>query len=110
VASLEACFMAWATRPAISLDLSLRRCSTTGRSGDSPPGWSTARTEAPHYQLDRATVQLAEDAGANVGDKENPELLQVGVAVQSAQHLLRGDEDANDGEQGDGGQEFYFHR
>ena len=95
VASLEACFMAWATRPAISLDLSLRRCSTTGRSGDSPPGWSTARTEAPHYQLDRATVQLAEDAGANVGDKENPELLQVGVAVQGpGKHLLRGDEDA----------------
>ena len=36
-------------------------------------------------------------------------MLQVGVAVQSAQHLLWGDEDANDGEQGDGGQEFDFH-
>jgi hypothetical protein len=47
---------------------------------------------------------------ANAGDKEDPELLQVGVAVQSAQHLLWGDEDANDGEQGDGGQEFDFHR
>ena len=46
---------------------------------------------------------------ANAGDKENPELLQVGVAVQSAQHLLWGDEDANDGEPGDGGQEFDFH-
>ena len=46
----------------------------------------------PHYQLDRAAVQPAEDAGANAGDKEDPELLQVGVAVQSAQHLLRGDE------------------
>jgi hypothetical protein len=52
---------------------------------------------------------VLEDAGAGAGDEEDPELLQMGVAVQSAQHLLRGDEDANDGEQGDGGQEFYFH-
>jgi len=52
----------------------------------------------PHIQLhDELAVQLAEDAGANAGDKENPELLQVEVAVQSAQHLLRGDEDAKRG-------------
>jgi len=37
---------------------------------------------------------VLEDAGAGAGDKEDPELLQMGVAVQSAQHLLRGDEDA----------------
>ena len=53
---------------------------------------------------------VLEDARADTGDKEDPELLQVRVAVQSAQHLLRGDEDANDGEQGDGGQEFDFHK
>jgi len=36
----------------------------------------------PHSQLhDELAVQPAEDAGANAGDKENPELLQVGVAV-----------------------------
>jgi len=27
--------------------------------------------------------------------KKDPELLQVGIAVQSAQHLLRGDEDGS---------------
>ena len=28
----------------------------------------------PHYQLDRAAVQPAEDARADVSDKEDPEL------------------------------------
>jgi hypothetical protein len=37
---------------------------------------------------------VLEDAGADAGDKEDPELLKVGVAVQSVQHLLGGDEDA----------------
>ena len=52
-----------------------------------------------------------EDARADAGDKEDPELLQMGVAVKGpGQHLLRGDEDAKRlGEQGDGGQEFDFH-
>ena len=65
----------------------------------------------PHAQLDRAAVQSAEDAGANAGDKEDPELLQVGVAVKGpGQHLLRGDKHAERlVEQGDGGQEFDFH-
>ena len=56
-------------------------------------------------------VQPAEDARANAGDKEDPELLQVGVAVEGpGQHLLRGDKHAQRlGEQGDGGQEFDFH-
>ena len=65
----------------------------------------------PHAQLDRAAIQPAEDARADASDKEDPELLQVWVAVQGpGQHLLRGDGDAQrPGEQGDGGQEFYFH-
>jgi len=64
-----------------------------------------------HYQLHGAAVQPAEDARANAGDKEDPELLEVGVAVQGpGQHLLGGDRDAQRlGEQGDGGQEFDFH-
>jgi len=50
----------------------------------------------PHYQLDRAAIQPAEDARADAGDKKDPELLQVGVAVEGpGQHLLRGDEDAS---------------
>ena len=48
------------------------------------------REGPPHYQIDRAAVQPAEDTRADAGDEEDPELLQVGVAVQSAQHLLRG--------------------
>jgi len=65
----------------------------------------------PHYQVHRAAVQLAEDSRADAGDEDDPEPRQVGVAVQApGQHLLRGDEDAQRlGEQGDGGQEFYFH-
>jgi len=48
---------------------------------------------SPHNQLDRAAVQPGEDARADAGDKEGPELLQVGVAVQGpGQHLLAGDE------------------
>ena len=47
----------------------------------------------PHAQLHGAAVQPAEDARADAGDKEDPELLQVGVAVQGpGQHLLGGDE------------------
>jgi hypothetical protein len=46
----------------------------------------------PYYDLDRAAVQPTEDAGADAGDKEDPELLQVGVAIQDpGQHLLEGD-------------------
>jgi len=65
----------------------------------------------PHVQLHGAAVQPAEDARADAGDNEDPELLQVGVAVKGpGQHLLRGDKHAQRlGEQGDGGQEFYFH-
>jgi hypothetical protein len=37
---------------------------------------------------------VLEDARTNADDKEDPGLLKVEVAVQSAQHLLRGDEDA----------------
>jgi len=37
---------------------------------------------------------VLEDARTNAGDKENPGLLKVGIAVQGpGQHLLRGDED-----------------
>ena len=32
----------------------------------------------PHYQLDRAAIQPAEDARADAGDKEDPESLQMG--------------------------------
>ena len=65
----------------------------------------------PHYQLDRAAIQPAEDARADAGDKENPELLQGRVAVEgTGQHFLRGDVDAQHlGEQGDSGQELDFH-
>jgi hypothetical protein len=39
---------------------------------------------------------VLEDARADAGDKKDPELLQVGVAVEGpGQHLLRGDEDAS---------------
>jgi len=63
-----------------------------------------------HVQLhDELAVQLAEDAGANAGDKENPELLQVGVAVSERGISSGAMRTLNDGEQGDGGQEFYFH-
>jgi len=49
----------------------------------------------PHSQLhDELAVQPAEDAGANAGDKENPELLQVGVAVSERSISSGGDEDA----------------
>jgi len=81
----EACFRAWATWPAISLALSYARRSTIRKEW-----WFSSRMvhssdggEGPsHVQLhDELAVQLAEDAGANAGDKENPELLQVGVAV-----------------------------
>ena len=66
----------------------------------------------PHAQLhDELAVQPAEDARADAGDKDDPELLQVRVAVEGpGQHLLRGDKHAQRlGEQGDGGQEFNFH-
>jgi len=48
----------------------------------------------PHAQLhDELAVQPAEDAGADADDKEDLELLQVGVAVEGpGQHLLGGDE------------------
>jgi hypothetical protein len=96
----EACFRAWATwamRPAVSLALSLGRCSTIRKEW-----WFSSRMvhssdggEGPPHVWG-ATVQLAEDAGADAGDKENPELLQVGVAVQGpGQHLLGGDENAS---------------
>jgi len=50
----------------------------------------------PHYELHGAAVQPAKDARANAGDKEDPELLQVGIAVKGPdQHLLGGDEDAS---------------
>ena len=50
--------------------------------GEGPPG----------YQLYRAAVQPAEDARADAGDKEDPVLLQVGVAVKGpGQHLSGGD-------------------
>jgi hypothetical protein len=35
----------------------------------------------PHYQFVGAAVQPAKDAGADAGDKEDSELLQVNVAV-----------------------------
>ena len=35
----------------------------------------------PHVPLQGAAIQSAEDARADAGDKEDPELLQVGVAV-----------------------------
>jgi hypothetical protein len=64
----------------------------------------------PHSQLhDELAVQPAEDAGANAGDKENPELLQVGVAVSERSISSGAMRTLNDGEQGDGGQEFNFH-
>jgi len=68
--------------------------------------------EAPPHYLDRAAVQPAEDARADAGDKEDPELLQVGVAVKGpGQHLLGGDKHAQRlGEQGNVGQELDFHR
>jgi hypothetical protein len=35
-----------------------------------------------HYQLDRAAIQPAEDAGADATDKEDPESLHLRVAVE----------------------------
>jgi hypothetical protein len=71
VASLEACFIAWATWPAISLaPFGTPDAPLSGRGGGSPPGWSAARTEGkgpPHIQLDRAAVQPAEDAREDAG-------------------------------------------
>ena len=47
----------------------------------------------PHYQVHRAAVQPTEGARADGGDKQDPELLQVGVAVKGPrQHLFWGDE------------------
>jgi hypothetical protein len=37
----------------------------------------------PHFQLHRASIQPAEDAGADAGDKEDPELLQVGLPLRA---------------------------
>ena len=53
-------------------------------------------------------VQPAEDARADAGDKEDPVLLQVGIAVKGpGQHLLRGDKHAQRlGKQGDGGRSW----
>jgi len=91
----------------------VRRCSTIRKGG-----WFSSRMVhssdggdgPPHAQLHGAAIQLAEDARADAADEKYPELLQVGIAVQDpGQHLLWGDEDANDGDQGDGGQEFDFH-
>jgi len=44
----------------------------------------------PHYQLDRAAVQSAEDARADAYDKEDPELLEVGVAVKGRPSISSG--------------------
>ena len=62
-------------------------------------------------QIERAAVQLAEDAEADSGDEDDPELLQARVVVESpGQHLLGSDEHAQRlGEQGDARQEFNFH-
>jgi len=57
----------------------------SGTNGGSPPGWSTARTEVKVLLTSSSTMSsrssVLEDAGADAGDKEDPELLQVGVAV-----------------------------
>ena len=37
----------------------------------------------PHMQLNGAAVQPAEDARADAGDKEDPELLQVGLPLRA---------------------------
>jgi len=105
--------MAWATRPAISPEqwvvlnyqdgvVVLLQDGPELDGGEGPP----------HVQLHGAAIQPAEDARADAGDKKNPELLKVGVAVKgSGQHLLGDDKDAQRlGEEGDGGQEFEFHR
>ena len=43
----------------------------------------------PHVQLHGAAIQPAENARTDAGDKEGPELLQVGIAIQGpGQHLL----------------------
>jgi len=50
----------------------------------------------PHCQIDRAAVQPAEDARADARDKDDPELLQVGVDVEGpGQNLLGGDKHAS---------------
>ena len=51
----------------------------------------------PHIQFPGAAIQPAEDARADAGDEGDPELLQVGVAVEGpGQHLLRGDDQVLD--------------
>lgn len=37
----------------------------------------------PHYQLDRAAVELAEDARADDGNEDEPELLQLGLPLKT---------------------------
>ena len=45
----------------------------------------------PHVQLhDELAVQPAEDAGADAGDKEDPELLQVGLPLRARASISSG--------------------
>jgi len=44
----------------------------------------------PHYQLDRAAVQPAEDARADATEKEDPELLQVGLPLRARASISSG--------------------
>jgi hypothetical protein len=45
----------------------------------------------PYYQVHVAAVHPAKDARADAGDENDPELLQVRVAVQSSgKYLLKG--------------------
>jgi len=68
----------------------------------------SARTEVkaqPHYQLHRAAIQPAEDAQEDARE-DDPELLQVGVAVDGPGWHLFGESDKHasmvSGRQGDG--------
>jgi len=87
----------WATWPAISLGLSCAGCSTirNGWWSSSKRGHGSDGGEGlPHVW--GTVVQPVEGAGADAGDREDPELLQKGVAVKGpGQHLLRGDEDGS---------------
>ncbi len=66
---------------------------------------------AAHIQLGDVSIQLAEDAGVVAADEDGLVALQFRVAVESAgQHLHWCDQNAEGiGEQGNGGEEFYFH-
>ena len=64
----------------------------------------------PHYEFHRAAVQPAEGARADAGDKRILNGCRWGLPFRARAGISSGAmRTLNDGEQGDGGQEFDFH-